>query len=192
MSETVSFADFINRIRAGDDRAAEELVRKYETAIRLEIRSRLSDSRLARLVDSMDICQSVLASFFTRAAIGQYDLQSPEQLRSLLVAMARRKLAFQARRHTAQRRDQGREHHSTDADAPDAGPGPSQQVEAQELLREFRRRLSAEERQIADLRWQGCSWDEVASQMGGSAEARRKELSRAADRVAEELGLEMK
>src|SRR5262249_1458036 len=122
MSEAVSFADFINRIRAGDDRAAEELVRKYERAIRLEIRSRLSDSRLSSLFDSMDICQSVLASFFTRAAIGQYDLQSPEQLRGLLVAMARRKLAFQARRHTAQRRDQGREHHGSDIETPDAGP----------------------------------------------------------------------
>src|SRR5262249_34749422 len=33
-----SFSDFIRRIRAGDEAAAAELVRKYEAAIRLEVR----------------------------------------------------------------------------------------------------------------------------------------------------------
>jgi RNA polymerase sigma-70 factor (ECF subfamily) len=48
--------------------------------------------------DSMDICQSVLASFFVRAAAGQYDLQEPGQLIALLFRMARHKLAHQVAR----------------------------------------------------------------------------------------------
>ena len=32
----------------------------------------------------MDICQSVMASFFVRAALGQYQLNTPEQLLNLL------------------------------------------------------------------------------------------------------------
>ena len=43
---------------------------------------RLADARLGNLLDSMDICQSVLTSFFVRAAAGQYDLETPEQLLS--------------------------------------------------------------------------------------------------------------
>ena len=53
----------------------------------------------------MDICQSVLATFFVRAAAGQYDLDRPEGLRELLVAIAKNKLGGQIRRHRAQRRD---------------------------------------------------------------------------------------
>ena len=87
-----TFAHFIARIRAGDEQAAAELVRRYEPAIRTEIRMRFSDPRLRRVVDSMDVCQSVLASFFVRAASGQYDLERPEQLVRLLVTIARNKV----------------------------------------------------------------------------------------------------
>lgn len=78
MSDRGPFAEFLRRIRAGDEHAAAELVRRYEPAIRLEVRLRLGDPRLRRVLDSMDICQSVLASFFVRAAVGQYDLERPE------------------------------------------------------------------------------------------------------------------
>src|SRR5262249_31129664 len=68
MSEHDSFGDFLRRLRAGDEQAAVELVQRYERVIRREARLRLTDPRLGRLVDSVDICQSVLASFFVRAA----------------------------------------------------------------------------------------------------------------------------
>src|SRR5205085_2247872 len=99
MADGDSFAQFIRRIRAGDAQAAAQLLQQYEPAIRLEVRLRLRDSRLRRLFDSMDICQSVLGSFFLRAAAGQYDLDQPEQLLKLLVAMVRNKVAYHARRH---------------------------------------------------------------------------------------------
>jgi hypothetical protein len=63
-------------------------------------------------------------------------------------------------------------------------------VANEELLRELRARLSAEERQIADLRVAGRSWGEVAAEMGGTPDARRVQLQRAADRVGRQLGLE--
>src|SRR3989442_13644649 len=103
-----SFAELMSRVRAGDQDAATELVRRYEPAIRRAVRFRLGDTRMAAVLDSMDVCQSVLASFFVRAASGQYEVDQPEQLQKLLVAMARNKLAFQMRKHRAQRRDQRR------------------------------------------------------------------------------------
>src|SRR5438132_7188286 len=108
MADEETFTDFLRRIRAGDEQAAEELVRQYEPLIRREVRLHLEDRRLSRLFDSMDVCQSVLASFFVRVASGQYDLERPEQLLKLLMAMARNKLASQARRQHRKLRDQRR------------------------------------------------------------------------------------
>jgi RNA polymerase sigma-70 factor (ECF subfamily) len=192
MSHESMFEDFIRRIRAGDEQAAAELVRKYEPVIRLEVRMRLTDPSLYRLFDSMDICQSVLASFFLRAASGQYDLNKPEQLLKLLVAMTRNKLAFQARKHHYQRRDQRRVAAvpAEELQRPARDPSPSDVVAGKELLEEFRRRLSDEERQLAELRAQDCGWNEIATKLGGTAQARRKQLERAVDRVSRELGLD--
>ena len=88
MSDESSFTEFMRRIRAGDEQAAAELVQKYEPLIRRQIRLQLEDRRLCRLFDSMDVCQSVLKSFFFRTAAGQYDLETPEDLQRLLVTIA--------------------------------------------------------------------------------------------------------
>jgi RNA polymerase sigma-70 factor (ECF subfamily) len=191
MSAEASFADLLRRVRAGDAPAAVELVKKYEPAIRMEVRLRLRDQRLRRLFDSMDVCQSVLASFFTRAAAGQYDLEKPEQLVKLLVAITRNKVAFQARRQHAQRRDNRRMESIDPAETLESREiGPDRIVEAQDLLHAFRERLTSEERQLADLRGQGKSWEEIATDLGGTPNARRVQLARAADRVAREMGLD--
>jgi RNA polymerase sigma-70 factor (ECF subfamily) len=192
MADDNNFADFLRRIRAGDEQAAAELVRRYESAVRVEVRMRLADSRLRRVLDSMDLCQSVLASFFVRAAAGQYDLERPEQLVRLLVTIARNKVANQARRQQAQRRDQRRD---VEADRPGhepagAEPSPSRVVSGRELLAELRRRLTPAELRVADLRAEGRAWAEIAAALGGTAQARRKQLARALDRVAAQVGLE--
>jgi hypothetical protein len=43
MCEDAGFGDFIRRIRAGDDRAARELVQRYEPVIRRAVRLSLRD-----------------------------------------------------------------------------------------------------------------------------------------------------
>lgn len=192
MAESNAFYELIRRVRAGEQEAAAELVRLYEPAIRREVRFRLADRSLRRVFDSMDICQSVLSSFFVRAASGQYELDKPEHLLKLLVAMARNKLAFQVRKHRAQRRDNRRvgSRSVEQLEPVAAGASPSRVVAGRELLMEFRNRLSEEERQLADLRSQGCEWAQIAAELGGTPDARRKQLTRAIDRVAQQLGLE--
>jgi hypothetical protein len=92
------FRDLIRRVRNRDQEAAAELVRRYESAIRRVVRIHLRDARMRRVLDSMDICQSVLASFFVRTALGQYEVDSPEHLLGLLTSITRNKLANQAKR----------------------------------------------------------------------------------------------
>src|SRR5215469_11164673 len=142
MTEGTTFADFIRRIRAGDDRAAQELVERYEPVIRREVRLRLKDPRLNSRFDWTDVCQSVLASFFVRAASGQYDLEEPGQLLKLLLAMTRNKLANQARLNRAGRRDCRRLSAHDPAELEGLAipqPSPSRMVADRELLEEFRR-----------------------------------------------------
>jgi RNA polymerase sigma factor (sigma-70 family) len=193
VSEPNPFMELMRRVRAGDEDAAAELVRRYEPLVRREVRLQLEDRRLSRLFDSMDVCQSVLKSFFVRTAAGQYDLDTPQQLQGLLVTMARNKLASEVRRQQAQRRDNRRvadgAAEQLDAVAA-AGPSPSEVVSGRELLERFRGALNPEERQLADLRGQGLPWDEVATRLGGTAQARRMQLARAIERVTRELGLD--
>jgi DNA-directed RNA polymerase specialized sigma24 family protein len=122
MAPDHSFRDLVRRVRGGDEAAAAELVRHYGETLRRAVRARLTDPELGRLLDSMDICQSVLASFFVRAAAGQYDLDSPGQLVRLLAAMARHKLLRQVGRLRADRR--GGRCPQGDVDLPDPGPDP--------------------------------------------------------------------
>jgi RNA polymerase sigma-70 factor (ECF subfamily) len=140
----------------------------------------------------MDVCQSVLASFFARAAVGEFDLDDPTQLIRLLVGMARKKVAEQARFHQRQPRDVRRvgsvdtEQHTV-AGSPES---PSRIASGRELLQKLRERLLDEERRIADLRARGSDWASVAAELGGTPEARRKQLARAVARVEQELGVD--
>jgi RNA polymerase sigma-70 factor (ECF subfamily) len=170
-----------------------ELVRRYEPAIRRAVRIRLDEASLRRLFDSTDICQSVLGSFFLRAALGEYELDRPAQLLRLLAVMAHNKIIDQARKHAAERH--GHRHvslgESVQEQIADTASGPSEEVSRQELLHEFRKRLSEAERYLADQRALGRPWDAIAADRGGHPEALRKQLARAVERVAGELGVEV-
>jgi RNA polymerase sigma-70 factor (ECF subfamily) len=190
MSVDPAFSDLLRRVRAGDEQAASQLVQQYEPEIRRAVRIRLANPRLQQVLDSMDICQSVLANFFTRAAAGQFDLETPEQLIRLLISMARNKVTDVARRQNADRRDVKRQTGEAGlAAVADPGESPSQLVAAAELLRESRRRMTPEERYLAEQRAAGKGWAELAKELGDGPEALRKKLSRAMDRIARELGL---
>jgi RNA polymerase sigma factor (sigma-70 family) len=192
MIDSPSISELIRRVRSGDQDAATELVERYSPAIRRAVRFRLADARLGALFESMDICQSVLGSFFIRAASGQYKLETPEQLVKLLTTMAHNKLISQARKQHAQRRDNRRVTSGGDDEHRfvSKAQSPSKQVALRDLLEEAKRRLSNEERSILELRNAGHDWAAIASEQGGNAEALRKKLSRALDRVSRELGLD--
>ena len=192
MPAVLPFLDLVRRVRAGDQDASAELVRRYEPAIRVAVHVRLNDPSLRRLLDSMDICQSVLGNFFVRATAGEFELESPSQLLKLLVTMARNRLTDQALRHRAARRDHRRTDQAASASAGlvDPGPSASELVTRQDLLEAFRGRLSPAERILADQRAQGRPWTEIAAEMGGSPDSLRLQLSRAVDRVTRELRLD--
>lgn len=191
MADDPGFTDFVRRIRAGDDAAAAELVQRFEPLIRREVRMRIGGSQLKRAFDSVDVSQSVLANFFARAARGQFELERPEQLAGLLVTMARNKLVSRVRLERRLVRDVRRMTAEPDVldSVADEQPSPSENVSRKELLERVRGLLTDEERQIVELRNQGLGWDEVATRLGGSGQARRMQLSRGIERLTRQLGL---
>jgi len=189
MAENVDFFEFLRRIRAGDDAAAMELVRRFEPLIRREVRLRIGDDRLNRAFDSADVSQSVFASFFTRAAGGEFELSGPEQLARLLVTMARNRLVSRVRKERRQIRDVRRVQTESDTlgNLADTRATPSKIVGDKEELALLRAAMNKEEQQVFELRTEGLSWDEVAARLGGSGPARRMQLSRALSRLEKVL-----
>jgi RNA polymerase sigma-70 factor (ECF subfamily) len=185
-----TFTDLLARVRAGEEQAAAEVVRLYEREIRREVRLRLRDSRLRRLFDSMDICQSVLASLFGCLAEGKYQVERPDQLLKLLVGMTRNKLAFQVRKQRAGRRDHRRLEGVELDQLAAAGDSPSCLAEGRDLLEEVRRRLTDLERRLLELRTQGRDWGQIAAELGGTADACRMQYARSLRRLAREFRTE--
>jgi RNA polymerase sigma factor (sigma-70 family) len=191
MADSAPLTELLRRIRDGDSDAATEFVQRYEPAIRRSVRLRLG-GRMASIFDSVDVSQSVFGSFFLRIAGGQFKLETPDEVLKLLATMARRRVAYQVRRQTTQKRDMGREI-PTDQPAEQLAarePSPSRFAVNRELLAELQRRLTPDELNLVNLRNAGYAWDEIAKELNASAEALRKKHVRALDRIARELNLE--
>jgi RNA polymerase sigma factor (sigma-70 family) len=181
----------LDRVRAGDQRAATELVRRYEPALRRLVRLRLRNRRLRRLIDSSDICQAVLLRFFVRVATGPHDIHTPEQVLKLLATLARTQVVNAALHQQAAKRDCRRiaEGRAEDRDTPAPGSSPSDHAAAAELLEKASHLFAPDEWQLLQLQKEGREWAEIARQLGGTAEGLRKRLARAVARVTRALGL---
>lgn len=175
-------ADLINRIRAGDSVAAEDLVRRYEPAIRREARLRLGSS-LQRECDSIDISQSVFGSFFLRLVAGQFEFETNGHVMGLLLAMARNKIREKARKR--------REYSLGGFEPCGRDPDPIHTILTRDFVDRFRRRLADDELALWERRRDDRSWTEIATELGGTPESIRQRYSRAIRRVANELGLEV-
>jgi DNA-directed RNA polymerase specialized sigma24 family protein len=191
MSEDNEFLNLLSRVQAQDQRAVAELVQRYGPALHRAARVSLFNPRLRRLADSEDFCQLVWKSFFQGVAGGLFPVTTPEQLMQLLKSMLHNKLVDHMRRQTVQRRDQGKlvQLGASGVELPAKDPTPSAQVTAADLAPEVRIRLSGEERRLLEMRDRGQGWAAIALELGGSAEALRKKLERALERVSRELQL---
>jgi RNA polymerase sigma-70 factor (ECF subfamily) len=192
MDTDASFAELLRRVRGGDEAAAAELVRRYEPSVRRAVRLRLTDPRLRRAFDSLDVCQSVLANFFARARAGQFELDSPEQLTRLLIEMTDNKVRDLVRREHATRRDQRRVEGAGEQalESVAAHQDTASEIMAgNELEEQVRGLLSEEERYLLDQRRAGRDWDDLAAEFGTTADALRMKHKRALERVYRQLGL---
>lgn len=186
------FASLFERLRNGDASAAESLVRTYEPEVRRFVRFRLTTPELRRFLDSMDISQSVFSRFFVEFNEGRIDVESPAQLRGLLMCMTRNRLLDVVRRERAIKRDVRRldgDAHAATTRLVSGERSVSSLICARETLQAVLAELSPEEKRLAEARLAGRSWKELAEELQTGGDALRKRLERAFDRVAKALGV---
>ena len=189
------FHNLVQRLYQGDAAAAEQIVRDHEPEIRRIVRSRLRDPKLRRIVDSIDICQSVFGRFFVQATLGRFKLNSQSDLVKLLTRMATNKIIDKHRAEDSQRRlslhkaeYQNGNHQFGEPVQPQVPPESN--LVFQEMLSSASSSLTESEKTISELRNQGLSWLEVSRKMGESPQALRKRLERACNRIAKEIGID--
>ena len=85
------FPDLIARVRAGDDAAAETLVRAFEPELRRYVRTRFG-SRLPNLQDPTDAVQSAFLRLWLGLRAGLWNLDKPDDLVGVLIVIARHRV----------------------------------------------------------------------------------------------------
>ena len=179
------FQELIRLARSATRTAAARLAREFEPFIRrfvrFRMRSRSDHHRLRPELDSADICQSIFKSLFVGLRGGRFELDQPEQLQKLLAAMVRLKVATKARRLSVTLRE------VLELDAPsdraDSGSGPEKAVDDRDLLETILKRFEGDELDLLVRRLDDQPWPAIAEAVGGTAEALRKKLARALERV---------
>jgi len=185
--------ELVTRYRAGDERAADELFRRYVGRLTVLARSRLS-SRIARRVDPEDVVLSAYRSFFLRSRDGRLRLEQSGDLWRILVAITLNKLHRTVAHHRAQRRSVTREEpgepvvlEAAGMLNPTAPVGADEAVALAELLETFLSELEPQARFILELRLQDYQIQEIASAIGRSERTVRRSLQEIQERLTRHL-----
>lgn len=116
MEGTGSFADLMERLRAGEDTAARAIFERFTRRLVGLARRRL-DGRLGGKVDPEDVVQSAYKSFFVRQREGDLEIGDWDGLWGVLTLITLRKVADRAAYHQAAKRDMHRETAGAEDDA---------------------------------------------------------------------------
>jgi RNA polymerase sigma-70 factor (ECF subfamily) len=165
------FTQLMQRVRAGDPRAAQEVFDRYSEPIRRVVR-RYLHQRLRTQYDSIDILQTVWASFF-QVPPERYTFETPEALIKFLSQMAHHKAVdvfrrrLMAGKHNLNRQVSLHEPTSElDKALPVRQPTPSQLAIAEEHWERIIRGQPPRVRQVLELLRLGHTQREVADRFG--------------------------
>jgi RNA polymerase sigma-70 factor (ECF subfamily) len=174
---------FLQRIQAGDESAARELLQRYEPEVRLVVRRQLPRLLRSRF-DSLDFLQSVWGSFFRRMRDAPTDFEDSRHLVAFLARAAKNKVIDEYRRAASLKQDMHREEPLWGDDRrpkelADTTDSPSELAQAREILGRLRELLPEERRSILELKAEGLSSRDIGERLGIS--------ERTVQRVLEEL-----
>jgi RNA polymerase sigma factor (sigma-70 family) len=182
-SSSSNSAELLDRLVAGDQKAADEIFTRYVERLTRLARSRLA-ARLAARVDPEDIVMSAYRSFFVGAREGRFSITHGGDLWRLLVEVVLHKLYRTAERHLAQQRSVTREERIHDApeaawQTPSREPTPDEALAAADELAAILSRLGDRNRQILELRLQGYEHEEIAERLTCSQRTVRRAIHEA-------------
>jgi RNA polymerase sigma-70 factor (ECF subfamily) len=167
---TDSFIEFLNRLKARDDTAAQELFGRFTHQL-IAHALRHIDAALRHKVDPEDVVQSAYKSFFIRYGHGNLDIVNWNSLWGLLTLITVRKCAERVAYHRAGCRDAAREVAAPREEAPPLDPfghepTPLEAAVLTEMVEQLLSGLDEEERPILELSLQGYTTREISEQLG--------------------------
>ena len=167
-----SFAEFLARLQARDDTAAQELFERFAGRLIALARRRFAPG-LQHKVDPESVVQSAYKSFFQRYGEGKFELGGWDSLWGLLTVITLRKCAQRVAYHRAECRDATRE---VSAPATEAGaswrepfgrePTPLEAAELAETVERLFAAMSEEDRPVLELSLQGYTTREISERLG--------------------------
>jgi RNA polymerase sigma-70 factor (ECF subfamily) len=186
----------VDRLKAGDARAADELFSRYVDRLLELARGRLS-AKLARRVDAEDIVQSAYRSFFVRAQQGEYALGASGELWRLLVAITINKVRGQAEFHSAGKRSLGAEQSvRASPDLPPVElavvtrePSPDEAALLVEMIEGLMVDMDETQRRMLELRLQGYQIEEIAAEVQRSERGVRRLLDKVKNQLHTDSGV---
>jgi RNA polymerase sigma-70 factor (ECF subfamily) len=180
MSDDDSFAILIDRLRAGEDDAVQEVFQRYVGRLLTLTRDQIDD-RLAHKVDVEDVVQSAYKSFVLRHKEGKLHVGNRKSLWNLLTLITLRKCARRVGYLRAERRDVRREANAAGTEsnpdwhqALDREPMPHEAAVLEETVQELFRSLDELERPILELSLQGYSVTEISERLGRAERSVRR------------------
>jgi RNA polymerase sigma-70 factor (ECF subfamily) len=192
MNEGRSFPDLLQDLRSGDELAAKVIVDEYTDAL-VAVARRQMGSKLARRVDPEDIIQSTYRSLFIRMQHGEYELGDGRDLWKLLVTMTLNKVRRKAKFHRTARRDMALDQSLgaaavvPGANQSGSGPSPADAAALVDELQTVLERLNPREREIVELRLQGCTTSEIAQQTGRAERSVRRVLQHLGEKLQKSM-----
>jgi RNA polymerase sigma factor (sigma-70 family) len=176
------FAALLARARRNDPDAQAELVRRYESKVRLVARVLLG-SALRPYLDSLDLVQSVHRSLLLALRDSKFAVSSPEQLVGLATTMVRRKVARQWRRMRRQQRTASDDAPTLLASLVSTEADPACAAQSNDAIRRLWDNLDGPEQRLVRLRLDGHSTAEIALELGLSPVALRVRMTRLRQRL---------
>ncbi len=170
----------IVRLRDGDDQAASEFYERYVRRVFGLVQNQMAE-HLRAYVQPEDIVQSVFKSIFRGITSGDYDAPAGGSLWQLVAIVAVHKVRRNARRRKAEKRDERRNQPlEVDDVAESTSASPEEFVVA---IRESIDGLRPIEQDVAMLRVQGFSVEEISSKLSRS----RRSIERSLHTIRQKL-----
>lgn len=189
--------EWLAGLRQGQPEAVADFWQQFGEPL-LRLADQNLQHRLRRRVDPEDLVQSAVRTFLRRLHGGQFQLDDGEDLWGLLCAITLNKTRQQARFHGRQKRGLNREQplggQPTQTEShggwepADDGPSPEDAVVLVDLVeRLLDSSADEEERQVAQLRLEDLTCDEIAARLGCSERTVRRLLQRIRGRLGRML-----
>jgi RNA polymerase sigma factor (sigma-70 family) len=177
--------ELIERWRGGDERAADELYRRYGEQLLRLVGNHLS-ARHGAQFDAEDVLQTTFRTLFRRTKRGEFQFDQDSDVYKLLVTIALNKLRRRVRALDTQKRNIRSEVPVNESMAVGFANGPTLQEAAEfaELLENITSFLTEDQRTLLRLRLEGYDQNEIAEKLGVTDRTVRRQWERIRQTVA--------